>query len=136
MKTGVFIYGIVSILLISCENYIEGPDDIVRPDDIRMHSTLASIQNELFNKSCALSGCHGGSRQPNLSEGQSYKNLVNVPSIESNTLFRVKPFESENSFLIRKLTAESTSIMPPSGQLSQPVIDSVIAWIDNGALNN
>ena len=45
-----------------------------------MKSIFTYIQNELFNKSCALSGCHGGSQEPNLSTGQSYKNLVNAPS--------------------------------------------------------
>ena len=49
---------------------------------------------------------------------------------------RVKPFESENSYLIRKLRGQGTSVMPPSGQLKAAVIDSVVAWIDKGALNN
>ncbi len=135
MKYCIYVMSMTVMFLISCENNIEGPEDINAPEE-NMKATFTDIQNELFNKSCALSGCHGGSQQPNLSTGQSYKNLVNVPSFQNSSLMRVKPFESESSYLIRKLHGDGTSVMPPSGQLSNAVIDSVIAWIDKGSPNN
>ena len=122
--------------MVSCENNIEGPEDMDTLPGTNMRATLTSIQNELFTKSCALSGCHGGSQQPSLVAGQSYGNLVNVNSFGNSSLKRVKPFESENSYLIRKLRGDGTSVMPPSGKLPVTVIDSVVAWIDKGAFNN
>ena len=32
---------------------------------------IADIQGQLFNGSCALSGCHNGSTSPDLSDGSS-----------------------------------------------------------------
>ena len=136
MKYAVYMIGMLVLFLWACENNIEGPEDIEKPNDNNMKATFTSIQNELFNKSCALSGCHGGNQQPDLRTGQSFNNLVNVQSAQNPSLMRVKPFESENSWLIKKLKGEGTSVMPPSGKLSTAVIDSVIAWIDNGAQNN
>jgi hypothetical protein len=48
-------------------------------------------------------------------------------------LDRVKTGDSENSWLIKKLKAEGTSIMPPVGQLSASVVDTVALWINKGA---
>ncbi len=131
-----FYICLTTVFLISCENLIEGPEDLNNPSGNTVKTTLTSIQNELFTKSCPLSGCHGGTQKPNLTAGQSYGNLVNVASIGNASLMRVKPFESDNSYLIRKLRGQGTSVMPPSGQLKAAIIDSVVAWIDKGALNN
>jgi len=101
-----------------------------------MRATFTSIQNELFTPTCAKSGCHAGWQSPDLSAGKAYGNLYNVTSSEDQSLLRVKPFDSNNSLLVRKLRGQGTSVMPPTGQLSAAVIDSVVAWIDRGALNN
>jgi hypothetical protein len=126
-----------SLLLTSCEDLIQGPEDeIENGGPSNMRATFSSIQVEVFSTSCALSGCHAGSQNPNLSAGQSYNNLVNVSSLENPSMLRVKPGESGNSLLIKKLTGDGTSIMPPAGQLSQAKIDSIASWINKGALNN
>ena len=124
-------------IIFGCENYIQGPEDAVNPPvDNKMRATFTSIQNELFSTTCAKSGCHAGAQSPDLSAGKAYGNLVNVASIQNPSLMRVKPFESNNSVLVRKLRGEGTSVMPPSGQLSKAVIDSVVTWIDRGASKN
>ena len=101
-----------------------------------MRATFTSIQNELFTTTCAKSGCHAGRQSPELTEGNAYKNLVNVKSLANPSMLRVKPFDSANSYLMRKLRADGVPVMPPTGKLSESVIDSVAAWIDRGALNN
>jgi hypothetical protein len=126
-----------SLLLTSCEDLIQGPEDeIENGGTSNMAAKFSSIQAEVFSKSCALSGCHGGSQNPNLSAGLAYDNLVNQASLENPSMMRVKPGDSSNSFLMKKLTGDGTSLMPPSGQLSQVKIDSIALWINNGALNN
>jgi len=99
------------------------------------------IQDKIFNNSCAISGCHAGPNpQANLelTNGKSYENLYNVPSLLNPSFMRVKPGDSDNSFIIMMLknTGPGTSQMPPSGKLQNSLIDSIASWIDQGALNN
>ena len=121
-----------------CENLIEGPEDEPQDDGVTTQTTLSDIQENVFNTSCAFSGCHNGTNDPNLLPGESYGSLVDVPSLEQPALVRVKPGDSDNSLLIRKLNGSGTARMPPLPRpaLSQATIDSIAAWIDRGALNN
>ncbi len=104
-------------------------------------SSFSEIQNEVFSPSCALSGCHAGSNiqaNLNLTDGNSYNSLVNRQSLLNPAFLRVKPGDSGSSFLIKMLRNDGngTSLMPPSGKLSDAVIDSIVTWINNGAFNN
>lgn len=125
------------LILTSCEDSIQGPEDEKNNGGSgNMRAMFSSIQAEVFTPSCAVAGCHGGAQAPNLTSGQAYNNLVNKASIQNPSMMRVKPGESINSYLVKKLTSDETSIMPPAGQLSQVKIDSIVLWINNGALNN
>jgi hypothetical protein len=76
----------------------------------------------------------------NLKAGNSFANLVNVPSQEQPTLMRVKPGDPDNSYLIRKLEGAASitgSRMPFGGPfLDQATIDQIRSWIAAGAQNN
>ena len=124
-------------IMTSCENSIEGPEDI-NPDNgvTDLQATFSSIQKNVLTPTCALPACHGGSQSPNLSAGQAYDNLVNKASAQNPSLLRVAPGESTNSYLIKKLNGDGTSMMPPTGKLSQDVINLIAEWINDGALNN
>ncbi len=92
--------------------------------------TFASIQSTIFTPSCI--GCHSGSNPPaglNLSAGQSFANLVNVPSTSNPSILRVAPGNPDNSYLVIQLQ---------SGHRSRPQsdIDMIRAWILAGAPNN
>jgi len=129
------LFGI--LFLTACEDLIQGPEDeINNGGPTNMRATFSSIQAEVFSTTCALSGCHAGSQNPNLSVGQSYDNLVNKASMQNPSMMRVKPGESSNSYLMKKLNGDGTSRMPPGGELSQAKIDSIALWINKGALNN
>jgi hypothetical protein len=101
---------------------------------------LSDIQVKLFNNTCAVADCHAASsNQGNLTltSGQSYSNLVNVQSVLYPQYKRVQPGDGANSLLVKILKGEVSLRMP----LNQPplpneVIDSIEAWINNGALNN
>lgn len=101
---------------------------------------LSSIQIKVFNNSCALANCHSeASNQGNLTltSGQSFSNLVNVQSVLFPQFKRVQPGDGGNSLLIKILKGEVNLRMPLNGTpLSNDVIDSIEAWINQGALNN
>ena len=108
--------------------------------------TLTQLQTQVFTPLC--SGCHNGSQpaggplpgSQNLTAGNTFSNLVGVPSIEQPALMRVKPNDPDNSYLIHKVegTAGITGAQMPFGgpPLSQATIDQIRAWISGGALNN
>ena len=102
--------------------------------------TLSSIQDLIFNESCIdHHGDHAVEGDLDLTEGMSYAELVNMPSIQVLGLNRVEPNDAENSYLIHKLE-DRTSIegnrMPPAGLLTTEQIDTIKEWINNGAQNN
>jgi hypothetical protein len=124
----------------ACESMIEGPEDEVSPDPPANGTMISfsTIQTQVFSTSCALSGCHSGLVSPDLRAGNSYAQLVDVLSSARPDLMRVKPGDSQNSYLIKKLTGDGTSRMPPPPRpaIDAAIIDSVKIWIDRGAKND
>jgi len=105
--------------------------------------SFATLQTNIFNLNCALSGCHTGTFPPqglNLSAGQAYASLVGVTAQESPDLLRVKPDDPDNSYLFLKITGSSriNGQRMPLGRtaLSAEQIDLVRRWIEQGAKNN
>lgn len=133
---------LISLAFFSCSDGIVSECET---DDTAMQveATLSDIQAKVFNPTCATSGCHDTQGANiitglDLSEGKSLEALVNKRGFQSS-LSHVTPGDAENSWLIKKIKGEGTSIMPPANAglpLSQSVIDSIAVWINNGALNN
>jgi len=109
--------------------------------------TLASIQSQVFNVSCALPSCHSSASQRGgliLEQGKSYGNLVNV--LATNTAARAKkmrrvvPSQPDSSFLLAKLIGPESregSLMPEgAGRLSPQAIEAIREWIRLGAQRN
>jgi hypothetical protein len=125
--------------IMSCEDQIVSVCEVEK-NIPSFPATFSSIQNEVFSKNCATSGCHGtNSVDPDLSKGVAYNNIVNVVSF--NPPFKyVVPFNSDSSYIINKLRGVNIQgeRMPLNREepLSTVVIDSIIAWIEKGALNN
>ena len=105
-------------------------------------TTLTEVQEVIFTPTCAVSGCHtGGSPAAgqNLSEGQSFDNLVNVPSSQDSSLTLVIPGDPDNSLLVQKVegTQPIGSRMPLGGApLSNAEIQTIRDWIEAGAEEN
>jgi hypothetical protein len=134
MKKLYLILPILLILSISCADQIVSNCEEELPDP-GFTATFSSIQEYVLTPNCASSGCHVGTNSPeglDLSAGKSYANLVNVASQQSNLLL-VDPGVSSDSWIIKKLTADGTSLMPPGSSLNTVVIDSIKKWIDEGA---
>jgi len=130
------IIGIFAIFIASCEEGIvsECPTDV---GDIKLVATFSSIQSELLNKNCALSGCHAGTIPAGglvLTSGVAYNNIVN--KIAYDETMYIKPNDPDNSYLYQRISTNTSSVMPPTGKLPQNMIDTLRVWIENGALNN
>jgi len=105
--------------------------------------TFTQLQDNIFSKSCALSGCHTGTFPPqglNLTAGLAYNNLVGVQSQEKQGVLRVAPGDPANSYIIMKITGAAgiAGGRMPLGRtpLSSEQIESIRLWIQSGALNN
>jgi hypothetical protein len=103
-------------------------------------SFAADVQ-PIFNARCI--SCHSGSLAPQmlrLESGMSWANLVDVASMEQPTVKRVVAGDPANSYLFQKITNApgiSGSPMPlGSFPMSQPEIDTIEAWIAQGAPDN
>ncbi len=121
----------------------QGGDFIAEFEVQGLQASLDSIQANVFDMSCALSGCHTGPAGSSLPRGldlstadASFANLVSVVSIQDSPTLRVAPGDADGSYLVQKLegTAASGGQMPAgSPPLDQATIDVIRAWIDNGA---
>jgi len=108
-----------------------------------MEATFTRVQNEIFNPSCALSGCHSaGSAAQGLSlaEGQAFGNIVNVPSSVQGSKNRIEPGDPNNSYLYLKVIGDPSisGVQMPRFRtpLSQELQDLLKDWIEAGAENN
>ena len=136
----------LSCWLISCApGSGEGLAENGRPlsevgNNVALAATLESVQANIFDLSCAVSGCHSGSSSPlglDLSDGISYSKLVNISSLQQPDKFRINPGNAQASYLLQKLRGDSGisgERMPRGGaRLNQELIDTLALWINNGA---
>ena len=83
----------------------------------------------IFDKNCALSGCHAsGAKSPDLTAANSYKSL--------NGGSYIKAGDPDNSVLILWLTGKKSPVMPLGAGPNQDINAKVYAWIKQGAKNN
>lgn len=128
------------IVFTACEESITTLDDIeTDPIGEERIAVFSKIQTNIFNQSCALSGCHAGGNAAagmNLSTGVSYSNIVGVKSIFYTQLNRVTPGDTSSSVLLQVLRRNLTPYMPQTGSVKPELIDSLAVWIAEGAKNN
>jgi len=112
-------------------------------------STFDRMQKQIFNQSCALSGCHDSSQQAGsllLETGAAYTNLVNHaadnPSAVTAGWLRVDPTFPDTSFLFHKIEGDlpdgSYGVRMPRNQpkLNGTLRDIIEKWITAGAPQN
>jgi len=109
--------------------------------------TFDRIQRQIFNQSCALSGCHDSQSQTGgllLETGASYGNLIDVtpqmPGAAAAGWKRVDAANAsaENSYIFHKLTGDLDGTqgarMPLiGGSLDDNLIEIIRLWIEDGA---
>lgn len=130
------------LLFLSCDRRA----NIMQPSTPTGPPTFAEL-SAIMNNNCAFSGCHGQiganpiGRPMVLTAGQSYMNIVNVPSTQMPLLARVRPGLPDSSYLYQKLLGApgiQGVQMPPGGNpnITPAVVDRFRQWIALGALNN
>jgi len=97
---------------------------------------IDDVQSQVFNGSCALSGCHNGATFPNLSSGVAFDAIVSVSSNQSSKLL-IAPGSVSGSYLIDKIDGTGGgSSMPIGGSLTSTQKDLVRSWVSEGALED
>lgn len=130
--------GTIGVLMVAC---VEGESEM-SPTPEAIAPTFTDVQETVLSVSCAFSGCHAGpssSADLNLSVEDVYGVLVNVPSSQIPTVLRVKPGDAANSYLVQKLMDVDGIVgdkMPPDGSIEEERLNTVVDWIDAGALLN
>jgi len=138
MKTGTVIAPpLLAAALLTLAACGGGSGDNAPPAGLQ--PTLASIQDNVFTVTCAVSGCHGGpgaQQGLRLDPGFSAGNLINVHSPQDSNLIRVVPGDPDASFIIQKLDGTQTvgARMPDGGPyLTTATINVIRQWIQDGA---
>lgn len=128
------------VALAGCAGSGDGLDENGRPDTggpPPLTADFDSIQQNVFTPICT--GCHAGAAAPlglRLEAGESYAQLVGIPSVEADDLLRVAPGDPDASYLVQKIEgrAEVGDRMPLGGPpLPQATIDVIRQWIVDGA---
>ncbi len=135
-RSGWITGSIIIVVLTGCTDMGSEPE----ADEITFSNHIQTI----LNHNCTTNNppCHEGvnaSDGLNLSEGESYTNLVNVASSYAGLLL-VQPGNADSSVLYLKVTDDSQTgeRMPPLGwsELTNGQITEIRIWIDEGAENN
>jgi mono/diheme cytochrome c family protein len=119
-----------------------GSEDSEEPPEAPVEPRLSSIEQQIFQRSCAFSSCHGGEapKKGLLLEGPTYTRLVNQPSAVVKDRVLVVPGNPGASYLYEKLTsskpADGDQMPDASTPLSAAKLEAVRAWIAAGAKND
>ncbi|MEO0405582.1 MAG: hypothetical protein AAF193_11985, partial [Bacteroidota bacterium] len=156
MRKTLIIIGLLSLVLIACkqdepENPFESvvPVTVDNPDinDIPV-GNFAWLHGKVFKPTCANSGCHDGTFEPDFRTiSSSYNSLVQQPVISNNAEMsfqvRVEPGSASQSLLNERLTANipnSSGIMPLEVdeesdwlEFEDQYIAQIQQWINEGA---
>jgi hypothetical protein len=103
--------------------------------------TLTTLDEEVFQGSCAFDSCHGGpAPQAGLdlsSTSAAFATLVNVDGEDADVV-RVVPGDPDNSLLYQLLLVgvEEARQMPVGDQLPDNEIEAIRQWIEDGAEDN
>jgi hypothetical protein len=154
LSTGIKLFVLATIVFIACKKEVtriepevpENPFPIVidtTPEEVVLidSNSFLGIHKFILQPTCAVSGCHDGSFEPDYRNVQSsYNTLVYQPTINNDELgsfdYRVKPFDTAASWLHERITTENTNLgrMPLyDDPLTQKEIGRINNWIMSGA---
>ncbi|CAN5457434.1 hypothetical protein BH09BAC6_BH09BAC6_21230 [soil metagenome] len=125
--TGLLLVFSLTLTIYSCTKTTTVPFD--NSPAITTEVSFSKDLQPILTKSCAISGCHGGSVAPNLSEATAFNALVNGSYLNVGT--------PETSEVYLWLTGKR-SVAMPAGSANNPsnINALMLAWIKQGAKNN
>ena len=154
-----YLFIIISLVFQACKkdgeiNPYDNPN-LNSPEETTINyfpdaTAFQALHNNIFIPTCANSGCHDGSFEPDFRTIESsYNTLVYQPVIKNDNIntyeFRVKPSNSDKSILYKRLIEDIdglSGIMPLSAEYNpehywldhkEEYIQNIKDWIDNGA---
>ena len=114
------------------------PDPDPDPDPPRSVSFSQDIE-PIFTGTCAVAGCHNSGTQESRVNLSTYDAALNSVGVQYGTEI-INPGNPDDSPIIDKISNNNPQYgvrMPESGSpLSPAEIDSIRAWIEDGAPNN
>jgi hypothetical protein len=152
-----FFISILATLAVSCEkssSVVSNPYSNLKRDTAKIitvepdPTSLAGIHKNILVKTCANSGCHDGTFEPDFRTAESsYNTMINQTPIKPNPLqtfnYRVVPGNADASMLIHRLTVDlggNSGIMPlvvnPGNDYQAKkteYIQNIKDWINAGA---
>lgn len=118
--------GVALVLMVnpSCNyDYLE-PVEIIIPDTVSFSENILPI----FDDNCAKSGCHvTGSIAPDLTPANAWFELWVYGFVDTT--------DAQSSILYERISSASDP-MPPTGKMTEDKVQLILAWIEQGALNN
>lgn len=129
-----------ALVAVSCANHV----DMTIGPPAGVPISFSSDVQKIFDRNCALAFCHTAPLgfPMDLSQGNAYASIHNVPSLELPAMDRVEPGTPDLSYLVHKIQGTQAQVMgsgqqmPIGGQLPQAEIDVIRSWIEQGALDN
>lgn len=150
-----FLLVLLMVLLTACEKDPPNPFKDFKPDipdSTALYKpdpkSFAGLHAYIFKPTCANSGCHDGTFEPDFRTiSSAYNTIVYHPVIKNDSQnsfqYRVEPGNSAKSVLFHRLTKDidgQSGIMPlvvdPGSDWNskkEEYIANIKAWIDNGA---
>lgn len=117
-------------------------DFVERRSTGTLEPTWDSLFTNVFQPTCAVSGCHAGASAFNgldFSDSATAYTLVTTGTATSGCggASYVIAGDSASSYLLDKMSSSPScgATMPPTGALSSTTLDVIAAWIDAGAAN-
>jgi hypothetical protein len=126
IKNIIRLLGVLMVILSLSGCYYDDILEDVGPieDDISFESDIISI----FDASCNMTGCHiSGGTAPDLTPPNAFNSLISNGYIDINN-----PVNSE---LYLWVSGQKGTTMPVSGT-DATISNTILAWIEQGALNN
>lgn len=121
---------VIAFLIVSLQSCYNVTTVFEAADEVTFEVSLTKDIFPIFNNSCNISGCHSaGGIKPDLSETNAYSALNNGGYLNSGN-----PAQSE---LYLWVSGQRAAEMPPGGPANPSNLNNLIlAWINQGALNN
>lgn len=128
-KTALLSVGVTIMLLIFSGCYKTTTLVINPGNSITTEMSYAKDIQPIFDKSCALSGCHvAGAKAPDLTAANSYKALTGGGYLKAS--------DPDNSSVYQWIAGKKSPAMPLGTGPIQSINAKVFAWIKQGAKNN
>lgn len=131
------------LLVVACGgDSSTGPDPDPDPDPDPNPDRNVSFSQDIapiFNGNCAVSGCHDSGTAQNGVNLSSHSSALASVGAQYGTEV-IEPGDPANSPIVDKISNDNPQFgerMPLNrGALNQAAIDSIVAWIEDGAPNN